>query len=582
MIYRIFLCSIFGLFYSINIIYAQSTDRVIVLDDLEDDRFNMISAPYDIEFNLPQFDIVFDIPAHVTFKLPVTIADNVALDINRKTYYSFDSNYLNNAKTRMICFYDSFRDEEPSLVLEIEPLGKEKLLEYDEQIAPIKTKLGKSVTQIIDTSFYQYSFLKGGYCFNFILNVGLLSKSNLLLKYKSIIQSIAPKNLYQERVKYENRVKYGYYKLNKKTSLPPNEKYKFDYYKGKTTREDKAVNPFAETEINIPSGTEYMIKANLVEEVGEDSLFVFVDINDFIRESQCIEHYFLKDFNLSIYSQSGINDLRTNIEQKVGNSPYFKFEASTIGQDSILIYYYGSREVVTLDISIPTIDHNSVLNILVYNYSEKTKDDVLKILSTFRYKGNPLPQNLGELIILENEPKIDYVTIDLPSFRKDYENVNSFTLNLVNVGLSMPLIGKLDEYELINSQETINIPSDGIITLNKPQGQQGLSILRKSNSSFVYIQEIGERSDVDEYLQDWVKLWNSYGSFDGLEAGYVIFNNRRWNIVYYKTEQTYSATATTYINGCSVSLYINGVTSKEKLFEELAYIKTFKFVDSSN
>lgn len=556
-------------------------------------HLNTIKAPYDIELNLPQFDVAFTIPANTTFKMPVTIGDDVAMEINKTSYYSFDLKHLDEFSTRTFRFFESYQDKYPGLFLEIERYNDDmtnfveknhnkgdlykylynSLTEAEKSVTPIVSGLGTSIVYILkdeDMSYTGYSFFRDGYSYTFYLSTEV--NDSVSNSYKKIIESIVPKNLFQKRKEYENRAKYNYYKLEKHPKLPSDKKLKFDYYRGKTTRDNLSVNPLFGTEIKIPAGTEYMIQANHVVETGTDSLLVYVDRNDYINNKQCVENYYLKNFNLAFFSAMNITDIGAYAKQLSGNYPVFKSVESMIGQTPLHIYYYGGKDQGTLALFIKTGEY-SLSSLYIYGYSQKTKEAVHSMLSTFRWNGASLP-DLTYAIELEKGDDVVFSDIQLPD--PDLENASKW--EMMDLGLKFRLPGQISEYTVTRMQKTAKMSPSGIFIKAKPKDQSGMTILNTDKPVMLYIGLADKPDDMAEALRDQVRAWGAYVTVDAasIEANVLSYGDIQWNVMIYKLGENYYATATTFTEGCHVALYVNNVKNKQEIFDNLAYIKTFE------
>lgn len=537
-------------------------------------HINTIKAKYDIEFNLPQFDMQFVIPANTTFKLPKMIDDDVALEINHVSYYSFDLKHLKKFGTRTIRFFESYQDENPGMIFEIKPNSEyfqRELTAEEKAVPPVVSKLGTSVVRILkddDISYTEYSFFKDGYEYNFYLDDTV--SPDMKNRYLKIAASIAPKNLFQKRKQYENRVKYNFYKLEQHPKLPSDKEYKFDYYEGKTTRENWAVNSFSETKIRIPAGIEYMIYANYIEETGADSLWIYVNQGDYINRGQCSEHYFMKDFNLMLSSVMNVSDIDSYVKQMSKNYKVVKSVMSVIGQTPLYVYYYGSKDQGTLDLCIKTGEY-SFQSLRIYGYSVKTKERVLRILSTFKWKNLSLPP-LDDIIKLEKGDDVNFSEIELPS--PDLTDVSKW--EMMDLGLKFRMPGQISEYSVTRMQKTSKMSPSGIFMKARPTDRFGLSINRDKSPVMLFVSLADKPADVKENLRDYVRAWEGYKTITNVESNVLSVGNIEWSIMIYKLGDYYFATATTFVEGCLVTLYVNNVKDKQEILENLAFIKTFE------
>ncbi len=581
------------LFLFCGIVSAQSQNQGTITAQQErvGGHLNTIKAKYDIEFNLPQFDITFTIPANTTFKLPKMVDEDVALEIGKESYYSFDLKYLDEFSTRTIRFFESYQDKDPVMFLEIRRYDKElvQFLEKNQRqhpadyyresqtdeekgVAPIVSKLGTSVVQVLkddDDFFIVHSFFKDGCGYHFYLDQGYSAETQS--RYVKIIESIAPKNLFQKRKQYENRVKYNFYKLEKHPKLPSEGVHKFDFYKGTTSRDNIAVNLLEETEMRIPANTEYMIEANSVEEVGADSLLVYVDKNDFINNKRSSETYFMKDFNMIVSSVMSLKDIDTYVKQLSDNYDVSKSVVAVMGEIPLYIYYYGSKDQGTIDLYIKT-GESAFLNLRVYGYSKKTKDAIHQVLSTFKFKGVALPY-LDGAIELEKGDDIEFTEIILP----DPDMINASKFEMMDLGVTAMLPGEMNEYKLSRNQKTAKMSSSGILMKAKPTDRMGLSLYKEGSPFLFYVGLSEMPENMDEALQDLVRSWGSNKAISDIEAGRYIANNIRWNIMIYKLGDVYYSTAITFVEDCLIAVYVNNVKTKQEIIDNLAYIRTFKF-----
>lgn len=583
------------LFLFCGILFAESQNQGVITARQEKigGHLNTISAKYDIEFNLPQFDISFTIPANTTFKLPKIVDDDVALEIGKESYYSFDLKYLDKFSTRSIRFFESYQDKDPVMFLEIRRYDKElvqfleknqrqhaaefyKKSQTDEEKAvnAIVSKLGTSVVQILkddDDFIIEHAFFKDGYGYHFYLDQAY--SPEIQNRYIKIIESITPKNLFQKRKQYENRTKYNFYKLEKHPKLPSDKEHEFKQYKGKTTRDNIAVNPLEKTEIHIPANTDYIIYANLVEEVGSDSLLVYVNNNDFINNKRSSETYFMKDFNMIISSVMSLKNIDSYVKQlsddyDVSKSFVFPMDETP---NLLKVYYYGSKDQGTVDLYIKT-GESAFLNLRVYGYSSKTKDVILQVLRTFRFKGVALP-DLEEVINLEKGDDIEFTEIVLP----DPDVINASKFEMMDLGVKAMLPGEIKEYRISRNQQTARMSSSGILMKATPTDRMGLSLYKEGSPFLFYVGLSAKPEDMDEALQDLVRSWGSNKAITDIEAGGYIANNIRWNIMIYKLGDVYYSTAITFVEDCLIAVYVNNVKTKQEIIDNLAYIKTFKF-----
>lgn len=578
------------LFCGIISVQSQNQGPITVRQQQEGGHLNTIKAKYDIEFNLPQFDISLVIPANTTFKLPRIIDDDVALEIDKVSYYSFDLKYLDQFSTRIIKFFESYKDKDPVLILEIEPYNedvslfvqnnpKKNVRKYYENLQtdkekaslPIKSELGISLNRILkddELSYSEYSFFKDGYAFNFYLDMDFSEETRA--RYLEIIGSISEKNLFQKRVQYKNRAKYNFYKLEKHPKLPADKEYKFDHYKGKTTRDNIAINTLQQTEIRIPVETEYMITANHVEEVGCDSLLIYVNLNDYINNGQSQETYFMEGFNLFISSLRNVEDIDGYVSQLSDDYQVSKSAVAMVGEDPLYIYYYGAKDQGTLDLYLRT-NGLSLLNLRVYGYSKKTKDKILGILGTFRFMGIPLPY-LEDAVSLEEGDEVEFVTIILP----DPDIQNASKIEMMDVGVKGMLPGQIADYMVSRMQKVAKMSPTGILMKAKPTDRMGMSLYREQSPVLLYLGLSDKPADMDDALKDLVRSWGSNNQISDIEAAGLILNNVRWNVMIYKLGDVYYATAITFAEGCLIALYVNDVKSRQDIMDNLAYIKTFE------
>lgn len=577
-------------------IYSQKVAVTAIQDkDPLPGHLNTIKAKYDIEFNFPQFDIAFTIPANTTFKVPVLEKDDVALEIGKVSYYCYDLSYLDEFGTRIFKFFESYTDKYPALIFEIErksdntvisdflatnPNGDiykytySTLSDKDKSITPVKSKLGTPITHFLEDdelSYYQYTFYKDEYCFNFYLDLTVVPDASDQQRYINIIESITPKNLFQKRTEYETRTKYRYYKKERRVDLPKNEEYKFDYYRATTTRKNKAINTFTETEIEIPDSTEYLVNANYISETGEDSLYIYVDKNDYINNKSCSEFYFMKDFNLCLSLSANINNPDEYIEPLKKN--YKVSHSAKVRSDNTLfyIYFYGSKDQGTLDIFFDN-GSNSFYNVRVFGYSLKNRINVHKLLSTYRWQGKTLP-GLQNLIPLEEGEQVEFTAIDIP----DPDLSISSKWEMMDLGLKFELPWEPEDYQVSRSGKSAKMSSSGIIMKAKPTDSFGLNIYSDRTPLLLFISQNEKPGNMEEALRDHVRSWGGNSRISDIQANVIKAGNTTWNVMIYQLGKFYYSTAITFAHGCSISLYVNNVGTEKEILEGLSYIKTFDF-----
>ena len=246
------------------------------------------------EFNFPQFGVGLSLPANAGFTVPVFSGKEVLLDIDKKTNYCFNIGYLDNDATNTFGF--SLPGGNGSQYLKLRITGqngfnKIKKIEnirhkdnYTGMLKSVKSGLGESVSYEIkkgDNLTDCHIFYNDGYLFEFSIPSDIADKNS----YLKIIKDFGKKNLYNERIRYENRVNFGYYDKDraKPAELPPCLKEPdFGKIGGRVMANTTLDFPQLNMSMLIPEGWFYELNGRRLNEGNSNSLVLEMNEMDLL------------------------------------------------------------------------------------------------------------------------------------------------------------------------------------------------------------------------------------------------------------------------------------------------------------
>ena len=414
------------------------------------------------EFCFPQFEVGLSLPAKSGFMASVFSGKEVMMNIDTKTIYCCSLDYLDNDKTNFFRF--SLSDDKSYMQLRISKLAKfdeVKILEnarhrkgFVEVMKSIKSRLGESVSYKLKTgdNFYEeHLFYKDGYLFTFSVK----SNSSERFAYLKIIAGFGEKNLLQEKVAYENRVKYGYYdkEKNKPTVKPDEGGFKYRKIAGKLQKNTIIDIPNMHMSINVPAGFVYELNGRKLVEDDKGGLVLEIEEIDLINNGMILG--WLRGNSLSLilrYSSKkhrspvSFNNLASGAKQVYSFSGDTKLFIDGLEMDAS---YYGSPDIQNIDTWVET--ENGFYSFSASNITTTNIDIYDRLFTgikvdTEKLRNKKALTNQKQLSVALDVKERTPIKLDKLNFPKQVD-IETFKCNFSTVGAILQLPGKPVDYK---------------------------------------------------------------------------------------------------------------------------------------
>lgn len=563
-----FLLSFIFLFIGIGCLQARSPQ--------------FISMKTRCEFNLPQFDICLPLPPNTGFEVPRMMGDEIMFEIDEQTYYCFPLSYLENEKARAFRFAPT-KDYKQSLILNIMPFEEEFTYEkvmqeerknsyFVNEIPALHSKLGKSVSYLMqDDGYYNvYTYYYKGYIF--VFRYSTMCAKEKQLEFNNLIKGIKPKNLYKEREKYENRVKYGYYDTESKKYADPTPDNLFQRLKGDINEATIFSIPKLDVSIEIPEGFRYEVDGRRIEATANKAIVELSEVD--LVEQNLFFGMFLSD-NFSVtYNVSTYKSGAKYIQQLKNMSAYAKQAKTVINGIEFQLLVYGTEELANVQAyaEVGEREYSIMIAGITIDNIEKAEKLLLSYNIDVDSKGKKETKKnpISSLIKMKKmkDVELDEVNLGEPNLE------NTFFCDITGVGLRLYYVGERKNYVTHIESPTKPIPANKKVA-DLPEDGQALGIFSMDGSQFTSstIRKSDKKvSSIAEMIKSMKQGWAAYPAYKVLTASVVSSNGLDWGMFAYETEGRYLAMFITYINGYEV--YYNVITNSESQMYE--YSKLIK------
>ncbi|WP_163266336.1 hypothetical protein [Dysgonomonas sp. 216] len=512
------------------------------------------TQPY--EFNLPQFGVGLSLPKGAGFMVPVFSGKEVMLNIDKKTVYCFNLDYLDDDETNTFRF--SLSDDDSGVELQITKDDDFNKIIYIERLRrstafidilkSVKSGLGESVSYKVrkGTDIYDiHAFYKDGYLYAFSFKSGSRDENGFF----KLINNFKEKNLNKDRLLYENRVKFGYYdKERKKLAEKPCAGYKYRKIGDKTRLSRILDIPNLNMSITLPSGWVYELNGRDLSE-GEDGRLI-LDVDDLDLLDNSMIFAWLRGDGLTLmirYSSKKHRSPVTFSNLGSGAKQVYSFSGDTeIFFDGIKAEacYYGTPDIQNLDSWFETeqgyysfsVSNITVDNIDAYNKllsSIKITDNAARNKKT-KEKQKPLSSALS--LKAKTPVQLDKLTIPKQS------DIQLFKCNLSTIGATLWLPGTASDYKYgINTswgEEPLRLDINS--STNIAPDFENMYVYIRGGTNYdvgctLYLR-YGSKYSMDEFIKDCIRARTTVIAWDKFDKAGVIKadDGSEWGIAFEK------------------------------------------------
>ncbi|NDV96273.1 hypothetical protein D0T84_15330 [Dysgonomonas sp. 521] len=544
-------------------------------------------------FNLPLLDVSIPMPAKSGFIVPRLSGQNIALEMNENVDYYFPIDMLTNNNVFKFSLTSS---DESYLLMQIIPYDRKfdeiYLLEkarnsqdFIERTASLKNAFGESVSYSIkkqNRKFNVHTFYHQNHLFTFSVPSSLTDKP----EYERLIKDLKINNFYQERIRYENRVKSGYYtKKEPRPDIEPENKLRS--IKAKNKQDTRLVFTGEGFSFVLPKDYIYDIQArkltdngNGTTEVYRSSFDMFDNIlfgrysgpqdifivrhrtkngkgaRDFSNMADGAKQVYKyhTDFDLIIdgvkagatfCGQPDLGSVDIWFENEIG---YFSFTLSNVSKENI-----GFYDNLLSSIRIETLEKR-------LKYDEKAP--------------------LSSILKLEDEKDIKLNSLEIGKTLSS--DIGTFRCEFEKIGATLYLPGKVTQYtwgkDNVWGKEPLILNDTGQTPL-APTYQDIFTCTKMSQSGYsvdcTWYLTYGAKHTVKELLLRYIHAWNGISTGKPYKAAGIIKaeDGSEWGIYINGSERE------ALILGCNDNylLHLNfSAGSPEKLQSMLALLHKFK------
>jgi len=487
-----------------------------------------ISIKNAYEFDLPQLDVSLSLPANTGFVVPVFSGKDVMLEIDDQTVYCFDLAYLDNPETNYFRF-SLTGDDSGYIQLNINRTEKfDKVIEQErvrhradfvEVLKTMKSGLGESVSYKKHSGGSDYDihlFYNEGYQFIFSIRSDIKDKSS----YMKIINGFRKKNLYKERMKYENRIKYGYFdKESKKPVIDINENSpKFRKIAGKTDTNKVIELPNQYMSVEIPSNWVYEFEGRNL--VSQSDIILVLETSELDMFNNSMIFTWLRGEGMVMICRYSSKKSRnpanfSNISD--GAKQVYSFSGDTkIFIDGIEVpcSYYGSPDNLSIDTWFET--ENGYYSFSAFNITIDNLPDYDRLFNNIKInseiqRSKKAIQDKARLLSVIPVKKKKAIELDKLVFTGKGD-IEVFKCKLSTVGATLWLPGKLSAYKYglnrtfgknileLDSESSVNLaPNYDNMFVNIYNGGEKYQV-----SCTLYLR-YGDKATIEDVVKDQVR-----------------------------------------------------------------------------
>ena len=547
---------------------------------------NFFSLKKSYDFELPMFDLSLELPANAGFRVPFWNKKNAFLNINERNVSYCCSKAAILSENPEFTF-SLPKQNTKALGLSIEKktvLDFEKNLEeiresesYLSDLPPMEGQLGTYYGFLTGEENWEVRFYflqKDSLSFMF----AIYSENEKEIKQcEEIIQSLRAVDLNEERGKYLEMVKNGYFEKQEKADS--------NAFVSDTTRVQTTFSfPELGLKMLFPENWIYSFLTEKKDVIhSENKLEIHWGINDLLRMGSL--HFNAYNGDLSAFAtfypktEKSEEIIRNTIEnqQEIKRFPVLidglEGEAVAVGMPSMPTIHFR----LTLDSYIfqftainVTADNLQLLQSFISNIKisyEQKKDILDKDILLSASPILPLSQQLdikafkpGELPVTrlkQTEPEVDIKTI--PASFKDAGI--SFMLPLLNSTYCLP------------QENCVSIDKKSIVVAGKPSADKGnLSITaideNSKNMISVTLSTLNSASDFETYFKAMVENWKTYNSIKMKRTEFVMVNGQKWGIMEYVQSGKPVCMMMTYFNDYFITVSYSGDSEEYKALTE--------------
>jgi len=541
---------------------------------------NFFSLKKSYDFELPMFDLSLELPANAGFRVPFWNKKNAFLNINERNI-------------SYCCNKAAILSENPEFTFSLPKQNTKALgLSFEKKTAP---EFEKNLEEIRESESYlsdlpslegqlgtYYGFLTGEE--NWKIRFYFLQKDSLSFMFaiysenekeikqcEEIIQSLRAVDLNEERGKYLEMVKNGYFEKQEKADS--------NAFVSDTTRVQTTFSfPELGLKMLFPENWIYSFLTEKKDVIhSENNLEIHWDINDLLKMGSLHFNAYNGDLSAfaTFYPKTEKSDeiIRNTIEnqQEIKRFPVLidglKGEAVAVGMPSMPTIHFR----LTLDSYIfqftamnVTAGNLQLLQSLISNI--QISDEQKKGIPVTPSPTLPLSQQLdikafkpGELPVTslkQTEPAVDIKTI--PASFKDAGI--SFTLPLLHSTYCLP------EENCVSNDKSI------VIT-GKPSADKGnLSITatdeNNENMISVTLSILSSEPDFDTYFKAMVENWKTYNFIKMKRTEFVMVNGQKWGIMEYVQSGKPVCMIMTFFNDYFITVSYSGDNEEYKVLTE--------------
>lgn len=548
------------------------------------DQFISIKNKY--TFNLPQMGVSLSIPAYGGFTVPMFTGKNVSLNVNDKTYYFLDSDYIEEGKA-IFKFKPKGAKENMMLVvyyMKGEPENHESLLQKIKETSrfellrtSLKTKIGNTIpyrVKVGEKSQDVHAIPFGKYMFLFSIPTETQQKD--LAAHEGIIKSLEAKDFTTQMADYETRINSGYFDYEAKAPKDVDSRYKYDSKVGKF--EESTTLAFQEIDLtlSLPGNTLYKMKARNIEEEanGERQVAIYkIDLGKSLN--------YMPSFNaqgIPIYVRVTDNESLMTIFSPKDNK-IFKSKKFNLDGTEATVEFGGDESVGNLNIMA------KVKGVYyIFSFFGVCADNIAtidKIVASIKLpKENGISQATDKNVIstffpLKKLAKVPYSKITIPKIDRE-KYPQTFECQMTDGGFKLEIPGLMKDY-LIRPDDNFKKVNDKLCTLSGlPKFFDGW--FGVTSGPFIAAIETTTAVDTKSWLDKAYHETMAGNYCTPTEAGLITINGIEWAVLTGKLANGSFRRMIYHVNPEFTFLYMFEGADLEEIKDKSSFLHSFKML----
>ena len=551
-------------------------------------KYSFINLDKKYEFNLPQFDLSIPLPAKAGFRTPQIPDGKAMLEIDYQTIYCFDLDKIGTDRDAGRFVFSVSGSEDYYLYLQINEMSigdlekrKKELSKRatHTQLSDLKIKLGKDLFSVSDGESDFHNLHHKGYLFSFHLSSKMPQK--VKNQYLDIIRNVQSKDLRSQRLKYENRVKYGYFERLDINTPEERASRKFPNWEGNVDLQTSFTWDVFHIQTTIPANWKYHVNAEqLIESRDKRHVQVVID-SLYLYYNPMMISWFASDsltFTIRSYTKAANVNMESMIKQMAASVNYSTTKTINIDGIAMPVTLYGTQEMANID---TYYEANNVTHWLSFSsVTKQTLPLVDEILSSVKIDQ---PQIKSKKVSQKSYTKLSHyftmkeaeaVQLDSPLLVPYIDENNLIDCNLPNVGMKLRVLGPEDQWFCSVGNERVKMKNGVIEAAPVNNTDKRLTIYSMRPEGVYYnISKIEDSSvDLKTYAENFKRNFASYKEISVMHASVTTVNDRSWCIFIYKQGEQYMGMFTTVSSGYEMSISATG-TNYDEVVKKSGYIR---------